>query len=243
VTDWEPAGPLAWALSRFDMGCERGSDAEALSDYLLALRGLLDAVDEAGQPTLGRRLAALCAEEVDRPLLMSRVDAALNLELALIAGVPIDAWSPPAGIRSGRELVGEIEEHLRALLRDVVCGYLKPELASMADEILGGLQPAHALEPPALHPLDPPTIHRAPAMSPPEAEPRVTRLVDVINESEPNLLPEHGPAPVQDPVPHRERHQASVHELHPVPSHEQPALVVDDFAWDLDDPGDYSAPV
>src|SRR4051795_11829934 len=136
VADWEPTGPLAWALARFDMGCERASDAEALSDYLLALRGLLDAVDEAGQPTLPRRLAALCAEQANRGLLISRVEAALELELALIAGVPIDAWAPPRGIASGRELVAEMEEHLRALLRDVVCGYLKPELASMADEIL-----------------------------------------------------------------------------------------------------------
>src|SRR3954466_127305 len=136
VAEWEPSGPLAWALTRFDMGCERSSDGEALSDYLLALRGLLDAVDEAGQPTLPRRLAALWAEEANRGILMAHVEAALNLELALINGVPIDAWVPPAGIQSGRVLVGEIEEHLRALLRDVVCGYLKPELTSMADEIL-----------------------------------------------------------------------------------------------------------
>jgi hypothetical protein len=263
VADWEPTGPMAWALARFDMGCERGADAEALSDYLLALRGLLDAVDEAGQPTLGRRLAALCAEEVNRSLLMSRVDAALNLELALIAGVPIDAWTPPAGVRSGRELIAEIEEHLRALLRDVVCGYLKPELASMADEILLGSHskqrdgnemresvgvPISIHPEPAMHPLDPPTIHRAPAMMPPEAEPRVTRLVDLINEPDqpqPNLLPEHRSAPVAEPppVPHRERHRASVHELRPSPAHEQPALVMDDFAWDLDEPEDYSAPV
>ena len=290
VAEWEPAGPLAWALARFDMGCERSSDGEALSDYLLALRGLLDAVDEAGQPTLGRRLAALCAEAPNRGVLMSRVEAALNLELALIAGVPIDAWAPPAGIQSGRVLVGEIEEHLRALLRDVVCGYLKPELASMADEILLQSEPveirahdmratppvavhsvdAHAdfAPHPAAHPLDPPTTfgapaafdmhtevslppeHRSPdthmppehvpphapetphherhqvrefvrpvALMPPEAEPRVTRLVDVIN----------------DPAPTRATPG-------PAPMHEQPALVVDDFAWDLDDPDDYSAP-
>ena len=286
VADWEPAGPLAWALARFDMGCERSSDSEALSDYLLALRGLLDAVDEAGQPTLPRRLAALCAEEVNRGVLMSRVEAALNLELALISGVPIDAWAPPAGIQSGRALVGEIEEHLRALLRDVVCGYLKPELASMADEILLQSGPvqihardmrqehAHVPEPVAAHPLDPPTIfeapldprteqslppeHRSPdthlspehagpaampatphrerhqvrefmrpvALVPPEAEPRITRLVDVINDV-PAPRVESAPAPAPAPRP----------------THEQPALVVDDFAWDLDDPGDYSAPV
>jgi hypothetical protein len=296
VAEWEPTGPLAWALARFDMGCERSSDSEALSDNLLALRGLLDAVDEAGQPTLPRRLAALCAEETKRGVLISHVEAALNLELALIAGVPIDAWSPPAGIRSGRELVAEMEEHLRALLRDVVCGYLKPELASMADEILlqsGPVEihahdlraeaegvrvpvratshaefephpadPAHpvaaavahppvaaahpgaaaAAHPPvaaahpgpaaapdpvaaAAHPLDPPTtqvreLMRPVALVPPEAEPRVTRLVDVINDGPPRT-------PAQKPQ--------AVHEQH--------ALVVDDFAWDLDDPGDYSAPV
>src|SRR5436190_1166626 len=28
VADWEPAGPIAWALPRFDMGCERSSDAD-----------------------------------------------------------------------------------------------------------------------------------------------------------------------------------------------------------------------
>ena len=256
VTDWEPAGPLAWALQRFDMGCERSKDAEALSDYLLALRGLLDAVDEAGQPTLGRRLAALCAEEANRPLLMSRVDAALNLELALIAGVPIDAWTPPPGVHSGRELVGEIEEHLRALLRDVVCGYLKPELAAMADDILlrSGALPVEARDMPQAHPMDPPTVFTAPAITPPEAEPRITRVVDVINEPEPQPEPEpmafntdpslgneHRSAPPEQARPHHERHQASVHELRPL--HEQPALVVDDFAWDLDEPEDYSAPV
>src|SRR3954453_2924192 len=165
VADWDPAGPLAWALARVDMGCERSSDAEARSDSLLALRGLLDAVDEAGQPTLGRRLAALCAEEANRSLLMSRVEAALALELALIDGVPIDAWTPPPGVHSGRELVGEIEEHLRALLRDVVCGYLKPELASMADDILMG---ARAPEPE-------PSVVRTPLRAP-EAEPRITRV-------------------------------------------------------------------
>jgi hypothetical protein len=326
VAAWEPAGPLAWALARFDMGCERSSDGEALSDYMLALRGLLDAVDEAGQPTLPRRLAALCAEAPNRGYLMSRVEAAINLELALIAGVPIDAWSPPAGIRSGRELVAEMEEHLRALLRDVVCGYLKPELASMADEILIQSEPIEVTardlraEPPAIppyapagdplyapasdprfasasgltaadgdprfapHPLDPPTTfglgaepfaahaapdfdpptepslmpeHRAPlepslpdsapqevphrerhavrefALMPPEAEPRITRLVDVINEAP---VTERSAPAHEDPAP---MHQRAA----PAPRHEQPALVVDDFAWDLDDPGDYSAPV
>jgi hypothetical protein len=261
VAAWEPTGPLAWALGRFDMGCERSSDGEALSDYLLALRGLLDAVDEAGQPTLARRLAALCAEAPNRGILMSRVEAALNLELALIDGVPIDAWVPPAGIHSGRALVGEIEEHLRALLRDVVCGYLKPELASMADEILLQSEPVH------IHArdlrMDPPTTFTAPA------DPPTEQSLPPEHRSPTQLPPEHADAPEPPATPHRERHQVRefvrpvalvppeaeprvtrlvdvINEqpsASPVPAHEQPALVVDDFAWDLDDPGDYSAPV
>lgn len=285
VAGWDPTGPLAWALARFDMGCERSSDSEALSDYLLALRGLLDAIDEAGQPTLARRLAALCAEEPNRPLLMSHVEAAVELEQALIAGVPIDAWQPPRGIHSGRELVAEVEEHLRALLRDVVCGYLKPELASMADEILLGAEPEH--------PLDPPTVFEPPAPIEAAAAPHRPIASEPEPPTEQSLPPEHrSPAPDPEPVaavaaaaadpripgepehaadvPHHERH--AVREfLRPValvppeaeprvtrlvdvindppapkPSaqtHEQPALVVDDFAWDLDDPDDYSAPV
>src|SRR3954463_2280545 len=199
VAEWEPAGPLAWALARFDMGCERSSDSEALSDYLLALRGRLDAVDEAGQPTLPRRLAALCAEAPNRGVLMSRVEAALNLEQALIAGVPIDAWAPPAAIHSGRALVGEMEEHLRALLRDVVCGYLKPELASMADEILLKGEPVqiHAAATPAAHRLDSPTPIGGPLFEPPTTV--GAPMFDPHTEQ--SLPPEHR-SPEADPLPH-----------------------------------------
>jgi hypothetical protein len=265
VAAWEPTGPMAWALARFDMGCERSSDSEALSDYLLALRGLLDAVDEAGQPTLARRLAALCAEQQNRGVLTSRVQAALNLELAVIDGVPIDAWVPPAGIHSGRELVGEIEEHLRALLRDVVCGYLKPELASMADEILLQSEPAeiHARDlrtVPDPPPVAMPTIFAVPA------DPPTEQSLPPEHRSPAQLPPEYASAPEPPATPHRERHRVReferpvalvppeaepritrlvdvINEQDPAPAHEQPALVVDDFAWDLDDSGDYSAPV
>src|SRR5437588_589348 len=33
-------------------------------------------------------------------------------------------------------LVAEMEQHARALLRDVICGYLSPDLKSVADDIL-----------------------------------------------------------------------------------------------------------
>src|SRR5918999_689482 len=59
----DPPQPVAWARARFEMGCERPSDAEALSDYLLALRALLDATSDAGEASLALRVAALCAGE------------------------------------------------------------------------------------------------------------------------------------------------------------------------------------
>ena len=51
---------LAWALQRFELGCERAGDHEALSDHLLALRALLEPEGPASG-LLPDRLAALCA--------------------------------------------------------------------------------------------------------------------------------------------------------------------------------------
>ena len=39
---------------------------------------------------------------------------------------------------SNPELVQEVADNLRALLRDVICGHLSPDLATVADEILLG---------------------------------------------------------------------------------------------------------
>ena len=58
-----PADPWDGRCGRFEMGCERPHEAEALSDYLLGLRALLDATSEAGEASLALRVAALCAEE------------------------------------------------------------------------------------------------------------------------------------------------------------------------------------
>jgi hypothetical protein len=123
---------LAWALRRFELGCERESPYEALSDHLLALRALLACpregeLDSSG--LLARRLAALCATPGRRPELTERTVQALALEHAIIGGSARER----AG---GRALATEIADHLRALLRDVICGHLAPDLAVLADEIL-----------------------------------------------------------------------------------------------------------
>jgi hypothetical protein len=53
-----------------------------------------------------------------------------------MAGVSIDPDADDDTEQPPRALCAEIEHHVRALLRDVVCGYLEPSLRSVADDIL-----------------------------------------------------------------------------------------------------------
>jgi hypothetical protein len=121
------SGEIAWALRRFEMGCERSVPAEALSDFLLALRGLLEPEGPASG-RLGGRVAALCATEEERAELTERVARTAALERPVISGVAVDPAIDA--------LVAELAGHLRALLRDVLCGHLDADLRGIADEIL-----------------------------------------------------------------------------------------------------------
>jgi hypothetical protein len=119
---------LAWALRRFELGCERESACEGLSDHLLALRALLEP-EGPDSGMLAGRLAALCATPERRLELTERVVRALELERAVIDGTA-------AGRVGGEALARDIADHLRALLRDVICGHLDADLCGLADEIL-----------------------------------------------------------------------------------------------------------
>jgi hypothetical protein len=121
-------GEVAWALARFEMGCERLAPFEALTDYLLALRALLEP-EGAASGRLAGRLAAICARPEDRAAAAERVAHAISLERAVIGGL---APAQP-GVNA---LVDELAEHLRALLRDVLCGHLDSDLCAVADELL-----------------------------------------------------------------------------------------------------------
>jgi hypothetical protein len=129
-------GRIAWALERFELGCERPRDAEALSDHLMALKALLDASDEAGRASLSLRLAALCAEEPDRRAVQRRTELAFALERFLIGGGSADAYVDEVGSESPAMVTSEIEACVRALLRDILCGYLDADLRRTADDIL-----------------------------------------------------------------------------------------------------------
>jgi hypothetical protein len=121
-------GELAWALARFEMGCERVAPFEALSDYLLALRALLEP-EGPGSGRLATRLSVICAKPEERASLAERIAHAISLERAVIAGL---APAEP-GVNT---LVDEMAEHLRALLRDALCGHLDSDLRTVADELL-----------------------------------------------------------------------------------------------------------
>jgi hypothetical protein len=121
-------GEVGWALARFEMACQRVAPFEALTDYLLALRALL----EPEGPSSGRlagRLAMICAPPEERAALTERTAHAISLERAVIAGL--------APANPGADaLVDELADHLRALLRDVVCGHLPADVRAVADELL-----------------------------------------------------------------------------------------------------------
>jgi hypothetical protein len=121
-------GDVVWALARFEMGSERLVGFEALTDYLLALRALLEPEGPASG-RLAERLAAICATPEQRPAVIQRVRRAILLERAVMTCAEV---ADP----DGNELVDEIGEHLSALLCDVMCGHLDSDLVGVADRVL-----------------------------------------------------------------------------------------------------------
>ncbi len=232
-----PNETVGWALDRFEMGCERPTEAQALSDHLLALRALLDATSEAGQATLALRLAGLCAEEGARQEMQQRVEAALALERFVMGG----AIGLRPDVEAPRELVAETEGHLRALLRDVLCGYLDPDLKGVADDILLESDPEPEPEP------EPEPFMEADAG---EIEARdLRREPRFERESEPYL--DFDPDAEYDPVPDYEAEldsEPDTAELEAVTVAPEPVQheldgVTQSADWGWDDPEDFSAPV
>jgi hypothetical protein len=123
----DPAGPLAWAVRRFELGCERPSALEGLSDHLLALRAVLDGQGPVGA-SLPMRAAALIADgSTGRLGARERVEAALEMERSQMSGAPAEGAA---------ELATWIEECVRRILREAALGELGTDLNEVADETL-----------------------------------------------------------------------------------------------------------
>jgi len=110
------------------MACDRAEPLEALTDVLLALRALLEPEGTASA-RLGGRLSALCAATGDDGVLVAEVAQAVALERSAMGGL---AGAPEAT----EALVARLGDHLRALLRDVLCGHLDPDLRVLADRLV-----------------------------------------------------------------------------------------------------------
>ncbi|HWC07649.1 MAG TPA: hypothetical protein VG458_01230 [Solirubrobacterales bacterium] len=123
----DPDGALTWAVGRFEMGCERESALEGLSDHLLALRAVLEGHGPVGA-SLPMRAAALIADEsMDRIEAREKVEEVLLLEREMMNG---------RSLANAIELAGWVEEGARRLLRQAALGELGSDLIGTADETL-----------------------------------------------------------------------------------------------------------
>jgi hypothetical protein len=132
TSDQVPAGALGRAINRFEAGLERAAPVDALNDYLLALRFLL----EGGGPAdlgLSMRVASLVAEPDERSGVKATIDRALALERELWSGEPPLAMN---GAQTPAETAAAVEDLARAILKDAACGHLGFDLRATADEIL-----------------------------------------------------------------------------------------------------------
>jgi hypothetical protein len=122
-----PEGTIGWALGRYELGCERETVLDGLSDHLLALRALLEGGGIAGAG-LPMRVAALCAEPEARLELRAMVERAQSLERRLMRGAPTDD--------SDERLALDLACHVRSILGAATSGKLGKDLRAAADDIL-----------------------------------------------------------------------------------------------------------
>jgi hypothetical protein len=123
----DPDNALSWAVGRFEMGCERATALEGLSDHLLAMRAVLEGHGPVGASLPLRAAALICDEEMDRIEAGQRVEEVLGLERAMMNGRPVEG---------AVELAGWLEENARKLLRQAALGELGNDLSTVADETL-----------------------------------------------------------------------------------------------------------
>ncbi|HEV7563030.1 MAG TPA: hypothetical protein VGO24_05965, partial [Solirubrobacterales bacterium] len=124
----DPDSALTWAVGRFEMGCERESAIEGLSDHLLAMRAVLEGHGPVGA-SLPMRAAALISADgsMDRIEARERVEETLELERTTMNGRSMEAAT---------DLAAWTEEGVRRLLREAALGELGADLSTTADETL-----------------------------------------------------------------------------------------------------------
>jgi hypothetical protein len=123
----DPDSALTWAVGRFEMGCERESALDGLSDHLLALRAVLEGHGPVGASLPMRAAALISDDSLDRIQAREKVEDTLELERALMNG---------RSLENGIKLAGWAEEGVRRLLLQAALGELGNDLNATADETL-----------------------------------------------------------------------------------------------------------
>jgi hypothetical protein len=237
----DPEGAMAWAVARFEMGCERPTPLEGLSDHLLALRAVLEGPGPVNAP-LPARAAALLPDGPDRDDANFRVERAQRLERSLMSGRPLE----PSGedTSSALELAAWVEGCTRSILRDGALGYFGDDLCAAADETLiaDGLDAGEPADSPQMggtaewDALDP-DAEEPEAAEQPEAEEPGT--AEELAEPEPatgeisvtRIPPEPEPEPGEEAP-------TQVFEAIPTEEPESPQGDTDDWFEEFDDQGD-----
>lgn len=123
----DPDGALTWAVGRFELGCERESALDGLSDHLLALRAVLEGHGPVGASLPMRAAALISDDSLDRVEARKRVEDLLQLERALMNG---------RSLENAVRLAAWAEEGARKLLLRAALGELGSDLSATADETL-----------------------------------------------------------------------------------------------------------
>jgi hypothetical protein len=199
----DPDNALSWAVGRFEMGCERESALDGLSDHLLALRAVLEGHGPVGA-SLPLRAAALIADDsLNRIEAGERIESALGLERASMNGRPVER---------AMELAVWAEQGVRRLLLQAALGELGADLSATADETLiatgldGGdaaiavtvQETAGPTEPPASRPIEVEPVEAEIRIEhlPPSAEPNES-IEETYMEQETRIME---PIPAEDEI-------------------------------------------
>jgi hypothetical protein len=231
----DPDSALTWAVGRFEMGSERPTALEGLSDHLLSMRAVLEGHGPVGA-SLPLRAAALIEDDsMDRLQARERVEDVLELERAMMNGLPMER---------AVELAGWMEEGTRRLLRAAALGELGSDLSTTADEtlIVNGLEAGDAeitvsvpSETPAASDFDPEgEVGREADFIPEPASEEIS-----IEAVEPELVAEPEPsAELQLPIdelPEEEHVEQETRIMEPVPAEEEITITATPWLEEVSD--------
>jgi hypothetical protein len=219
----DPDSALSWAVGRFEMGCERPTALEGLSDHLLAMRAVLEGHGPVGA-SLPLRAAALIEDAaMDRLQARERVEDVLELERAMMNGLPTER---------AVELATWMEEGTRKLLRQAALGELGNDLSTVADEalIVNGLEGGDAeitVSVPSEVPMEEPEVFSEP-------EPELKVIAEPVPINDPEASAELQ-LPV-DELPEEEYVEQETRIMEPVPAEDEIRITATPWLEEVSDP-------